>query len=80
MTALAQELRTPLTSIGGYTDLLLSEAHGILVARQRDFLSGAGQRQRISLLEQIVRVAAAPAGNHHSGVEQVHLHDLVASP
>lgn len=80
MTALAQELRTPLTSIGGYTDLLLSETHGILVARQRDFLERVRANvERISLLlEQIVQVAAAPAGRRYlSGVEQVHLHDLV---
>ncbi len=80
MTALAQELRTPLTSIGGYTDLLLSEAHGILVARQRDFLERVRANiERIGLLlDQIVQVAAAPTGRRYlSGVEQVQLHDLV---
>lgn len=80
MTALAQELRTPLTSIGGYTDLLLGETQGILVARQRDFLERVRANvERIGLLlEQIVQVAAAPAGRRYlSGVEQVHLQDLV---
>jgi signal transduction histidine kinase len=80
MTALAQELRTPLTSIGGYTDLLLGETQGILVARQRDFLERVRANvERIGLLlEQIVQVAAAPAGRRYlSGVEAVQLQDLV---
>ena len=60
VTSLLQELRTPLTSIAGYTDLLLGETMGILGTKQRDFL----QRMRASvermglLLEQIVQVAA----------------------
>jgi signal transduction histidine kinase len=63
ITSLAQELRTPLTSIAGYTDLLLGETMGILGTRQRDFL----QRVRANvermgvLLEQIVQMAATPA-------------------
>jgi signal transduction histidine kinase len=80
MTALAQELRTPLTSIGGYTDLLLGETQGILGTRQRDFLERvrANVERTGLLLEQIVQVAAAPAGRRYlSGVEQVHLQDLV---
>ena len=36
--SLAQELRTPMTSIAGYTDLLLSEMLGTLGEKQRDFL------------------------------------------
>jgi len=38
VVSLAQELRTPMTSIAGYTDLLLSEMLGALGAKQRDFL------------------------------------------
>lgn len=36
--SIAQELRTPMSSILGYTDLLLSESVGILGALQRQFL------------------------------------------
>ena len=36
--SLAQDLRTPMTSIAGYTDLLLSEMLGTLGEKQRDFL------------------------------------------
>jgi signal transduction histidine kinase len=35
IVSLAQELRTPLTSLAGYTDLLLNESMGILIL---DFL------------------------------------------
>ena len=38
LIGLIQELRTPMTSIAGYTDLLLSETMGILGGSQRDFL------------------------------------------
>jgi len=38
ITSIAQELRTPMSSIVGYTDLLLSESVGILGALQRQFL------------------------------------------
>ena len=60
VTSLLQELRTPLTSIAGYTDLLLGETMGILGTKQRDFL----QRVKVNvertdlLLEQVVQMAA----------------------
>lgn len=38
LASIAQELRTPMTSIMGYTDMLLGESVGILGAMQRQFL------------------------------------------
>ncbi|MDQ7036010.1 MAG: histidine kinase dimerization/phospho-acceptor domain-containing protein [Anaerolineae bacterium] len=38
LVGLVQELRTPMTSISGYVDLLLGETVGILGEMQRDFL------------------------------------------
>lgn len=38
LASLIQELRTPMTSISGFTDLLLGESVGQLGARQREFL------------------------------------------
>lgn len=80
MTSLAQELRTPLTSIAGYTDLLLGETMGILGTRQRDFL----QRVRANvermgvLLDQIVQFAATPAQTPTvSDTELVDINDVV---
>lgn len=63
VTSLAQELRTPLTSIAGYTDLLLGETMGILGTRQRDFLQRVRSNvERMGvLLDQIVQLAATPA-------------------
>jgi len=57
--SLAQELRTPMTSIAGYTDLLLKEAVGLLVPKQRDFLQKveANVERMNALLEQIVQAA-----------------------
>ena len=59
ITSLAEELRTPLTSIAGYTDLLLGESVGKLTANQQEFL----QRVRTNterlgtLLEQVIQLA-----------------------
>jgi signal transduction histidine kinase len=80
ITALAQELRTPLTSVAGYTDLLLGETLGILGTRQRDFLERvrANVDRTVLLLEQIVQVAAAPVKpSQVSDLELVNLQELV---
>lgn len=60
VTSLVQELRTPLTSIAGYTDLLLGETMGILGAKQRDFLQRvkANVERMGLLLEQVVQMAS----------------------
>lgn len=62
VTSLVQELRTPLTSIAGYTDLLLGETMGILGAKQRDFLQRvkANVERMGLLLEQVVQMASTP--------------------
>jgi signal transduction histidine kinase len=58
LVSLIQELRTPMTSIGGFTDLLLGETLGILGVKQRDFLQRvqANAERMGSLLEQILRL------------------------
>lgn len=60
LTGLAQELRTPMTSIAGYTDLLLGETIGILGAKQREFLQRvkANIERMGALLNQIVQLTA----------------------
>lgn len=59
LVGLIQELRTPMTSIAGYTDLLLSETMGILGSHQRDFLQRirANAERTNTMLEQLLRVA-----------------------
>ncbi|MCI0398236.1 MAG: GAF domain-containing sensor histidine kinase [Chloroflexi bacterium] len=55
---LAQELRTPLTSLAGYTDLLLSESMGILSAKQIGLMRRikANVEHMIALLDQLIQL------------------------
>src|SRR5690606_38112293 len=58
--SIAQELRTPMSSIMGYTDLLLSESVGILGELQRQFLQRvqANIDRLHHLIEDLVHVSA----------------------
>lgn len=60
LVSLLQELRTPMTSIGGFTDLLLGESLGLLGVKQRDFLQRiqANTERMGSLVEQILQLTA----------------------
>lgn len=59
MISLVQELRTPMTSIAGFTELMLAETVGILGVRQRDLLQRvkANNERMGVLLDQIVQHA-----------------------
>jgi signal transduction histidine kinase len=61
--SLVQELRTPMTSISGYTELLLDEAAGILGEMQHQFLQRIHTNvERVdALLDELLDVAAAGA-------------------
>ncbi|HML22239.1 MAG TPA: ATP-binding protein [Aggregatilinea sp.] len=63
MLSLAQELRTPMSSIMGYTDLLLAESVGILGALQREFLERvqANINRLNALIRDLVSVTALDA-------------------
>lgn len=67
MLSIAQELRTPMSSIGGYVDLLLGESVGILGALQRQFLQRvkANADRLGNLLEDFIRVTAIDTGQLH---------------
>ncbi|MBN1202346.1 MAG: hypothetical protein JXJ20_10865 [Anaerolineae bacterium] len=60
LLSIAQELRTPMSSIMGYTDLLLSESVGILGALQRQFLQRvqANIKRLNTLIEDLVSITA----------------------
>ncbi len=60
LISLIQELRTPLTSIAGFADLLLSETLGLLGSKQRDLLQRvkANTERMNGLLDQLLQVAA----------------------
>jgi len=64
VTSIAQEFRQPLSSILGYTELLLGESTGLLGAMQRKFLErvkASTERLRI-LLDELVEVLAIDSG------------------
>ncbi len=64
IASIAQELRTPMTSIVGYTDLLLGESVGILGAMQRQFVQRvrANIERMGGLLNDLIGVTAIDAG------------------
>jgi len=64
VASLSQELRTPMTSIVGYTDLLLGESVGLIGDMQRKFLQRikANIERMGSLLNDLISVTAIDAG------------------
>jgi signal transduction histidine kinase len=65
IASIAQELRQPMSSIIGYTDLLLSESVGILGALQRKFLErvkSSTERMR-SLSDDLIKTTAIDKGS-----------------
>lgn len=78
IASITQELRQPMSSIVGYTDLLLGESVGILGALQRKFL----ERVKLStermgtLLDDLIRVTAIDSGTLELQPEAV---DVVAA-
>jgi signal transduction histidine kinase len=64
ITSIAQELRTPMSSVMGYTDLLLGESVGIIGALQRKFLQRvkANTERMASLLDNLVSISALDSG------------------
>jgi signal transduction histidine kinase len=79
--SLIHELRTPMTSITGYTDLLLSESAGILGEMQRQFLQriNANIERMGGLLNDLVKVTAIDAGQISLSPEPVDLINVIES-
>ncbi|NLF00244.1 MAG: hypothetical protein GX601_04620, partial [Anaerolineales bacterium] len=76
-----EELRTPLTSISGYTELLISEAVGILGEMQRQFLYRvrANAERMSKLLDDLIKMAAIDAGQVALLPEPVNLIEVIES-
>jgi PAS domain S-box-containing protein len=64
VASLSQELRTPMTSITGYTDLLVGESVGLIGDMQRKFLQRikANIERMNSMLNDLIGVTAIDAG------------------
>lgn len=79
ITSIAQELRQPMSSIIGYTDLLLSESTGILGALQRKFI----ERIKVSterlgaLMEDLIQITTLDEGVLELAPERVELAALI---
>jgi signal transduction histidine kinase len=79
MLSIAQELRTPLSSIVGYVDLMLGESVGILGALQRQFMQRvkANADRLHNLLEDFIRVTAIDTGLLQLQTGQVDLIEII---
>ncbi|MCC6904208.1 MAG: hypothetical protein IT326_00090 [Anaerolineae bacterium] len=77
--SLAQELRTPMSSIMGYTELLLRESVGILGSLQRKFLQRvkANTERMGTLLDDLIRITALDTGQIELRPETVDIEFVV---
>jgi signal transduction histidine kinase len=78
LMGLVQELRTPMTSITGYVDLLLGESAGILGEMQRKFLQRvhANVTRLASMLDDLVNITELDTGKfvlERSSIDVVNL-------
>lgn len=73
LASIAQELRTPMSSIMGYTELLLRESVGILGSLQRKFLQRvkANTERMGVLLDDLIRITALDTGRMQLEPEKV---------
>jgi len=73
IASMAQELRTPMSAITGYTELLLRESVGILGALQRKFLQRVkSNTDRMgAMLDDLIRVTAVDTGRLELEAEMV---------
>jgi len=79
LVALIHELRTPMTSITGYTDLLLRESVGILGETQRQFLQRvkANIERMGGLLNDLVKITTMETGQASLSPEPVDLINII---
>ncbi|TAK12470.1 MAG: hypothetical protein EPO32_08495 [Anaerolineae bacterium] len=79
IASIAQDLRQPMSSIIGYTDLLLSESVGILGALQRKFLDRvkASTERTNSLISNLIQITALDSGNVQITPEAVDLSSVI---
>jgi signal transduction histidine kinase len=79
IASISQELRTPMTSITGYTDLLLGESVGALADMQRKFLQRIqANTERIgSMLNDLIGVSAIDAGQLKLQIEPLDMAEVI---
>lgn len=79
IASISQELRQPMSSIVGYTDLLLGESVGILGALQRKFIERVkASTERIgSLIDDLIQITNLESGLMSLNPEQVDLNLII---
>jgi len=79
VASISQELRQPMSSIVGYTDLLLGESVGILGALQRKFVERIkSSTERIgTLIDDLIQVTTLETGLNELKPEQVDLNTII---
>lgn len=79
MGSVSQELRTPLTSILGFTRLLAGEHAGPLTAKQTALLERVERNghRLLGLIEDLLTVAQIDAGSWERADERVELRDVI---
>jgi signal transduction histidine kinase len=79
VASISQELRQPMSSIIGYTDLLLGESVGILGALQRKFVERIkSSTERIgTLVDDLIQVTTLESGLNELKPEQVDLNLII---
>ncbi len=79
MLGMVQELRTPMTSIMGYVDLIMNESAGILGEMQRKFMQrvAANVHRLEAMLNDLIQLALLDAGRYKLKPEQVDVIELI---
>lgn len=79
LVALAQELRSPLSVIMGYTDIVLGESVGILGAPQRKLLTRvkANVDRLVYLVEELIQIAIIDSGGINLEPKKVNIVDFI---
>ncbi|MEN8242805.1 MAG: ATP-binding protein [Chloroflexota bacterium] len=79
IASIAQELRQPMSSISGYTDLLISESVGILGALQKKFLERvkASTDRMNNLIGDLIQITTLDSGNLAFTPQAVEVIDIV---
>jgi len=79
LVGMVQELRTPMTSIVGYVDLLLNESAGILGEMQRKFLQrvSANVHRLSAMMEDLIQLSYLDAGKFGLEPQPVDVIELI---
>jgi len=81
LSMVTHELRAPLNTINGYLDLALTGAAGELNEEQREFMqrARAGSEHLYALIEDLLLISRADAGQLHLNREEISLEEIMTN-